>query len=283
MTLRLLYLMFCQVMAWLVLLARSSAAKDAELLMLRHEVAVLRRRVARPPVDWADRAVLAGLARLLPRHIWRGLLVQPATLLRWHRDLVRRRWSYPHRRGRPSISSEIRALVLRLARENPTWGYRRIHGELCRLGCKLGASTVWTILHRAGIAPAPKRSAVSWRQFLRAQAEGVLAVDFFTVDTVFLKRVYVLFVIEVATQRVHVLGMTPHPVGAWVAQQARNLLMELADGVDSFWFLVRDRDTKFTAAFDAVFAAEAIRGAHYAGAGAAGERLCGALGWHRSA
>ena len=216
MTLRLLYLMFCQVVRWLALLSRSAAAKDAELLVLRHEVAVLRRRVVRPQVDWADRAILAGLARLLPRHSWRGLLVQPATLLRWHRDLVRRRWTYPHRRGRPAVAEEVRKLVLRLARENPTWGYRRIHGELCRLGYKIGASTVWCILQRAGVDPAPKRSTVSWRQFLRAQAKGVLAVDFFTVDTVFLKRLYALFVIEIATRR------------------------------------VRDRDTKFTAAFDAV-------------------------------
>jgi hypothetical protein len=252
MTLRLLYLLFCQVVRWLALLARSSAAKDAELLMLRHEVAVLRRRVARPRVDWADRAVLAGLARLLPRPSWRGLLVQPATLLRWHRDLVRRRWTYPHRCGRPAIAAEIRALVLRLARENPTWGYRRVHGELCRLGYRIGASTVWTILQRAGVDPAPKRSAVSWRQFLRAQAQGVLAVDFFTVDTVLLKRLHVLFVIEVATRRVHVLGVTAHPVGEWVAQQARNLLMELAGRLGRFRFLLRDRDTKFTAAFDAV-------------------------------
>src|SRR6266542_677395 len=207
MTLRLLYLLVCQVLRGLALLARGSATKDAELLMLRHEVAVLRRQVTRPQVDWADRAVLAGLARLLPRPTWRGLFVQPETLLRWHRGLVRRRWSYPHQRGRPALAAELRGLVLRLARENPTWGYRRIHGELCRLGYKIGASTVWCTLRRAGVNPAPKRSMVTWRQFLRAQANGVLAVDFFTVDTVFLKRLYVLFVIEIATRQVHVLGV----------------------------------------------------------------------------
>jgi putative transposase len=165
MTLRLLYLLFCQALRWLALLARSSAAKDAELLMLRHEVVVLRRQVSRPRVDWADRALLAGLARLLPRPSWDRLFVRPETLLRWHQDLVRRRWSYPSGRGRPAVAAELRVLVVRLARENPTWGYRRVHGELCRLGYmgRIGASTVWTILHRAGVEPAPNRSALTWR------------------------------------------------------------------------------------------------------------------------
>jgi hypothetical protein len=210
-------------------------------------------------VDWADRAVLAGLARLLPRPSWRGLFVRPETLLRWHRGLVRRRWSHPHRRGRPALAAELRALVLRLARENPTWGYRRIHGELCRLGYRLGAGTVWpscsapaSIRHRRG-----RRSPGG--EFLRAQAKGVLAVDFFTVDTVLLQRLYVLFVLEVASRRVHVLGMTPHPVGGWVTQQVRNLLMDLDDRPGQFRLLVRDRDAKFTAAFDVVFAADRIQ------------------------
>jgi putative transposase len=234
MAFRLLYLIFRQLLGWLVLLARRSATNNAELLMLRHEVQVLGRQVTRPRVDWADRAVLAGLARLLPHPSWHRLFVRPETLLRWHQDLVRRRWRYPHRRGRPAVTPELRALVVRLARENPTWGYRRIHGELGRLSYKIGASTVWAILHRAGVDPAPTRSALTWRQFLRAQAKSVLAVDFFTVDTVLLQRLYVLFVIEVASRRVHVLGVTPHPAAAWVTQQARNLLMGLEDRVGQF-------------------------------------------------
>src|SRR5829696_1821318 len=258
MTLRLLYLLFCQVLRWLALLSRRAAARDAELLMLRHEVAVLRRQAARPRSTGPTGQCWPGWRGCCPVRSGAGCLCSPQRCCAGIETLVRRRWTYPRQRGRPALSAELRELVLRLARENPTWGYRRIHGELCRLSYWIGASTVWTILQRAGVAPAPTLSALAWRQFLQAQAKGVLAVDFFTVDTVFLKRLYVLFVIEVATRRVHVLGVTPHPVGAWVAQQARNLVMTIGDDIGRFRFLIRDRDAKFTAAFDAVFAAEGI-------------------------
>jgi putative transposase len=186
--------------------------------------------------------------------------VTPATLLRWHRELVARRWTYPHRRpGRPPTPAEVRELVLRLARENPGWGYRRIQGELVRLGIKLAASTVWTILKEAGIEPAPKRLETSWPEFLRQQAASILECDFLTVDTVFLKRFYVLFFIELATRRVHIAGITANPDGRWVTQQARNLLMELDDEGIRQRFLVRDRDSKFSREFDEVFRSQGIQ------------------------
>ena len=221
-----------RVFGWLALLARSNRAKDAEILILRHQVAVLQRQVKTPRLSWADWAVLAALTRLLPRSQLRKLrlIVSPRTLLRWHADLIRRRWSYPRRApGRPQTAATVRALVLEMARDKPGWGYRRVHGELAGLGYKLAPSTVWQILKEADIIPAPTRSGQDWRAFVAAQAKTILAVDFFHVDTVFLRRLYVLFFIEHSTRRAHLAGITAHPTGEWVTQQARNLLMDLED------------------------------------------------------
>jgi putative transposase len=261
-SLRFSYLAVLRVFGWLALLTRSDRAKNAEILILRHQVAVLQRQVKKPKLSWADRAVLAALARLLPRGQLRQLrlIISPQTLLRWHADLVRRRWSYPRRiPGRPRTAHAIRALVLEMARDNPGWGYRCIHGELTGLGYKIAPSTVWQTLKDASNDPAPRRAGQGWRAFLEAQANTILAADFFHVDTVLLRRLYVLFFIEHGTRRVHLAGITAHPTGEWVTQQARNLLMNLEDHTDGLKFLIRDRDAKFTAAFDAVFTAAGMR------------------------
>ena len=250
-----LYLTFVRLTGWMALLARSAASKDAELLVLRHEVAVLRRQNPKPRLDWADRMVIAALARLLPRPLRMSRLVTPDTLLRWHRRLVRWRWTYPRQGGRPPIDARIALMIEQMARENPSWGYTRIQGELLGLGIKVGASTVRRVLKRLRIPPAPQRSRTTWRQFLRSQASAMLACDFFHVDcAVTLRRLYVFFVIEIGTRHVHVLDVTSHPDGAWTVQQARNLLI----GERAARFLIRDRAGQFTEAFDSVLASAGI-------------------------
>ena len=255
-SMRLLYLIFQQVLRLVLLLGRTTSTKDVELLVLRHEVAVLRRTNPKPRLDWADRAILAALIRRLPTTLRNHRLITPGTILRWHRRLVRRRWTYPNRPGRPPIDDVLAALVQRMARENPSWRYRRIQGELLKLGHRLGASTIRRILQRHRIPPAPSRHTnTSWRRFLRTQATSMLAVDSFHVDcAVTLRRLYVLFVLEVGDRYLHVLGVTGHPDGPWTTQQARNLVMDLGEHAGRFRFLVRDRAGQFAASFDTLMA-----------------------------
>ncbi|MEU6788820.1 integrase core domain-containing protein [Nonomuraea angiospora] len=246
------------------MLSRTDRDKEIEILVLRHQLMVLQRQVTKPAFTPTDRFLLAQLLHRLPmerlRHL--VLLVRPDTILRWHRNLLRRRDAaacIPQRRGRPRTLRSIRVLVLQLARENPSWGYRRIHGELAALDIKIAASTVWEFLKDHGIDPSPQRGHTTWSDFLRSQAVALLACDFFEVRTVTGARLYVLAVIEHATRRARILGVTAHPIGQWVTQIGRNLVMDLQDADSTAMFRIRDRDAKFTAAFDAVLVHAGIR------------------------
>jgi putative transposase len=254
-----LYFLARRLLELVVLIARGDRAKELEILVLRHELSILRRQVGQPRFESRDQLLLAALSRLLPRCSWSVFPVRPETLLRWHRRLVARRWTYPHRRpGRPPIGCDVRELIVRLARENPSWGYLRIVGELRKLGIGVSATSVRTILGNAGVPPAPQRDRQSWRRFLQAHAASILACEFFTVDTIWLRRLYVLVFLSVGSRQIEYLACTSRPNTAWMLQQARNLVMDLDDRERRARFLIHDRDAKFPSAFDAVLTSEKI-------------------------
>jgi transposase InsO family protein len=255
-----LYVVVCRFLELIVLLGRTDRANELEILVLRHELSILRRRVGRPRFETHDRILLAAFSRMLPRRFWTAFSVRPETLLAWHRQLVARRWTYPHRRpGRPPIDREMRELILRLARENSSWGYLRIAGELRKLGITVSASSVRNILTRAGLPPAPQRDAQSWRSFLRAHGESIVACDFFTVDTVWMRRLSVLAFIAIGSRRIEYLTITSKPDTAWMLQQGRNLLMDIDDRDQQMRFLIHDRDAKFPRAFDALLESDGMK------------------------
>jgi hypothetical protein len=255
---RLIYRFVVAVLSWLALLARSSASKNAEILVLRQEVAVPRRVNPKPKLDWTDRAVLAALSRILPKGLRLHRIVTPGTLLRWHRRMVTSKWTQPRSPGRPPLDDELIELIVRLASENRAWGVVRIQGELRRLGHRIGAGTIRRILRGRRIPPPTARDDL-WRAFLRAHPRSILAIDLLHVDCALsLTRLCAAFVIEHRTRRVHLLGVTRYPAGPWLAQLARDLTAGLEEAGHRFTRLIRDRDAKFTSAFDAVFTAAGI-------------------------
>ena len=246
----------------LLVLRLGGCDRDAEILLLRHELSVLRRTVKKPRLKLADRMILAALAMRLPRRAWNGLLVQPETVLGWHRALVRRKWAAFGRKrgpGRPRIDEDCRQLILRLAKENPHWGYMRIRGELLKLGHVVSATSIRNLMQRHKLPTSPTRSRLSWREFLRVQASTILATDYFTVETWNLSRLYVLFFMELSTRRILWFGVTEHPDQEWVSQQARNLTWDLQGQGSQARFLICDNDKKFPFAFERVLAAEGVR------------------------
>lgn len=254
------FLMHVLVRRLVRLVAGGSAAASLEVenAVLRHQLGVLRRTVKQPELRRRDRVVLAAASGLLPRERWSVFVVSPQTLLRWQRELVRRKWTFRRRpTGQPPLDSELRELVLRLARENPRWGCVRIQGELRKLGIRVGATTIRTLLRRHELGPAPRRGGPSWSEFLRAQAQGIVACDFFTVETIWLRTLYVLFWIEHGSRRVHLAGVTANPDCGWVAQQARNLAID--ERLGNARFLIHDRDSKFCGPFDSVIRSEGVR------------------------
>jgi len=255
----LLYMVLRRLLAVLSFGDRAAEQVRLENLVLRHQVAILRRQVKRPTYRMGDRALLAAASRMLPRERWNVFLVRPETLLRWHRGLVAQKWTHSRRSpGRPALDPEVRRLILLMARENPRWGYMRIKGECQKLGIGVSATAIAALLRSHGIGPAPRRGP-TWSEFLKAQAAGIIACDFFTVETAFLRTLYVLFFIEIGTRRVHVTVATSNPDSVFVTQQARNLAMSLPDQGARTKFLVRDRDAKFSRSFDDVFASEGMR------------------------
>ena len=256
--LSLLYLVVRALARLFVAAGHDDGSKDLEILVLRHQLRVLQRKTAPPRLRVIDRVLLAAARRAIPRERWVAFMVTPATLLRWHRELVNRKWTYRRtgRPGRPPIDAEVRGLILRLARENARWGCVRIEGELRKLGIRVAATTIRTLLRSARLGPAPRRTGPTWTEFLRTHAHEIIACDFFTVETAWLRTLYVLLFIELGSRRIHLSASTAHPDSAWVTQQARNLALDLDARASPVRFLIRDRDAKFSRAFDAVVRSE---------------------------
>ena len=259
MFLALVYLLLRRVVGVIAGSSNDQMNTDVELVVLRHQLMVLKRHVGRPQLRRRDRLLMASISRVLPRTRWSSFLVSPKTLLRWHRELVRMKWTFRRRStgGRPPISGEVRELILRIGRENPRWGCIRIRGELAKLGIRVSATKIRTLLRANGLGPAPRRDGPTWSQFLRSQATGILALDFLTVETITLRTMYFMFAIHLGSRRVHLLGVTRNPDSGWVTQQARNLAV--GEWLEGIRFVIRDRDARFSGAFDEVFATEDVR------------------------